>query len=71
MMILYDNDIPYGFQAGNHDDKTFWGDWIGNEYKAFNPDILGEKEYWGGEWATGQSNYQLMTIRGRNYIFLI
>ena len=66
MMVLYDNNIPYGFLAGNHDD----GNWIGDDYQAFDPDFLDGEDYWGGSRDEGQSNYQLLNINGMDFIFL-
>ncbi|MCL5877616.1 MAG: metallophosphoesterase [Candidatus Bathyarchaeota archaeon] len=44
MSILLNNNIPYTWNAGNHDyNSTFW---IGNQYAAFNPQLLQTKQYW-------------------------
>ena len=41
---LLDAGIPYCWNAGNHDyNETCW---IGNEYTAFNPEVMATKPYW-------------------------
>ena len=44
MGILLDNDVPYCWNAGNHDYNTSY--WIGNHYASFNPDLMQTKPYW-------------------------
>jgi len=67
MMILYNNDVPYGWCAGNHDDDN----WIANNYEAFDvSDLEVTKTYWGGDYGNGKSNYQLLNISGMDFIFI-
>lgn len=42
--ILLDNGIPYCWNAGNHD--YIDDPWVGNDYAAFNPEVIEEKSYW-------------------------
>jgi len=44
MSVLLDNDVPYCWNAGNHDYNTSY--WIGNQYAAFNPALMQTKSYW-------------------------
>ncbi len=44
MGILLDNGIPYCWNAGNHDYDTTT--WIGNQFMAFNPEVMQSKPYW-------------------------
>jgi hypothetical protein len=53
MSILMNYDVPYCWNAGNHDYNVSY--WIGNQYIAFNPDVMAEKPYWIGDEASGQS----------------
>src|SRR4030067_891810 len=57
MMTLYNNGIPYCWDAGNHDQlppnetADLWlGDsntaWWGSQYPAFNQSIMREQPYW-------------------------
>jgi len=53
MSILLDADIPYCWNAGNHDyNETFW---IGNQYTAFNPEVMETKPYWIDNAVDGQN----------------
>jgi hypothetical protein len=53
MSFLLDADIPYCWNAGNHDyTETCW---IGNQYTAFNPEVLSTKSYWINETGDGQN----------------
>jgi len=44
MGILLDNNIPYCWNAGNHDYNVTY--WIGNQFTSFNPEVMREKQYW-------------------------
>jgi hypothetical protein len=57
MMTLYNNGIPYCWNAGNHDQlppnetANLWlgdsnTDWLGSQYPAFNQSIMREQPYW-------------------------
>ncbi len=44
MSILLNNDVPYCWDAGNHDyDSSCW---VGNQFTAFNPQAMQSKPYW-------------------------
>ena len=53
MSLLLDADIPYCWNAGNHDYNATC--WIGNQYAAFNPALLAGKSYWIGDEFNGQN----------------
>jgi hypothetical protein len=44
MSILLDNQVPYCWDTGNHDYNSTC--WIGNQYYAFNPQVMQAKPYW-------------------------
>jgi len=57
MMTLYNNGIPYCWDAGNHDQlppndtANLWlgdsnTDWLGSQYPAFNPAVMRTQPYW-------------------------
>ncbi|PVX26367.1 MAG: hypothetical protein CW691_01660 [Candidatus Bathyarchaeum sp.] len=53
MSRLLDADIPYCWNAGNHDyNETCW---IGNQYSAFNPEVMATKSYWIDDKVDGQN----------------
>jgi hypothetical protein len=53
MGLLLDSNIPYCWNAGNHDyNETCW---IGNQYTAFNPEVLASKPYWIDDKLDGQN----------------
>lgn len=53
MSILLDAEIPYTWNAGNHDYNATC--WIGNQYAAFNPENFAQKSYWIGDFDEGQN----------------
>ena len=78
MMMLYNNSIPYCWDAGNHDqlnnNVTGGGNpngvWIGKNYSAFSAVVMRQKPYWAGEIFDGKNtcvefsydNYHFMVI---------
>lgn len=53
MSILLDANIPYCWDAGNHDyNETCW---IGNQYTAFDPEFMSTKAYWIDDAVDGQN----------------
>ncbi len=78
MIQLYNNGIPYCWDAGNHDqlnstneagDGNPNGSWIGGNYPAFNISIMSQEPYWvsnfGSENTATQfsyGNYRFMVI---------
>ena len=77
MMQLYNNSIPYTWNAGNHDQLNNSlagggpnGSWIGGNYPAFNVTIMRQQPYWVGDIFDGKDtavkfnydNYHFMVI---------
>jgi hypothetical protein len=54
MKLLLDNDIPYCWCAGNHDYNSSY--YAGNQYAAFNPQVLASKPYWVSTVYDGMNN---------------
>jgi hypothetical protein len=67
MSILLDADIPYCWNAGNHDYNSTC--WIGNQYRAFNPAVMESKPYWVGDAVDGQNT--AVTFSEGNWTFLV
>lgn len=63
MSILLKDKIPYCWDAGNHDfyDSNVW---IGNQYAAFNPDIMQSKSYWVSDDYDGMSTAVHFNVAG-------
>ena len=70
--ILDNNNVPNGVTPGNHDignahDETLyydnWNTYFGAQYYDYQP-------WWGGGYLSNTSHYDLMTIGGRDFIFL-
>ena len=80
MMTLYNNGIPYCWNAGNHDQlppnetANLWlgdsnTDWLGSQYPAFNQSIMREKPYWVSDIHDGKNT--AVAFKHANYHFLI
>jgi hypothetical protein len=68
MSILLDADIPYCWNAGNHDyNETCW---IGNQYTAFNPETLATKPYWIGDAADGQNTAVHFSVEDWDFLIV-
>lgn len=69
MSILDENNIPYSVTPGNNDHKKKTWDTI--NYNSYFPVSRFEKEeWWGGNYNENDNSYQLLTIQGKDYIFL-
>jgi hypothetical protein len=62
MGILLDAGIPYCWAAGNHDFNSTY--WIGNQYTAFNPQVLASKPYWVSTEYNGKNNAVFFNVSG-------
>jgi hypothetical protein len=78
MMTLYNDGVPYCWDAGNHDqigtdgvsDGNVNGTYIGGNYPAFNVTIMRQEPYWVGDIFSGAStavkfsfgNYRFMVV---------
>lgn len=76
MMQLYDNGIPYTWDAGNHDivgesipSGNPDGVWIGGEYEAFNVTVMQQEPYWVASIFNGSSTAVQFTYG--NYKFMV
>src|SRR4030067_1635014 len=80
MMTLYDNGIPYCWNAGNHDQlppnetANLWlgdsdSDWLGSQYPAFNQTIMRTKPYWVSDIFNGKNKAVAFDHSG--YRFLV
>jgi uncharacterized coiled-coil protein SlyX len=78
MMTLYNNGIPYCWNAGNHDQINATseagggnpnGSWLGGNYAAFNVTIMRQEPYWVGDIFDGKSTAVQFTFG--NYHFMI
>ncbi|MFA5364161.1 MAG: metallophosphoesterase [Candidatus Bathyarchaeia archaeon] len=67
MSILLDADVPYCWNAGNHDYNSTC--WIGDQYHAFNPEVLEYKPYWIGDVVDGQNTAVQFSVD--NWTFLV
>jgi hypothetical protein len=66
MGLLLDADMPYTWNAGNHDyNKTCW---ISNQYLAFNPAVLAAKPYWVATEFDGMNNAVLFNASGSEWL---
>lgn len=54
MSILLDNNIPYCWDAGNHD-KSEGASWYGKYYTALNVTVGREKPYWVSDYYDGKN----------------
>jgi hypothetical protein len=78
MMQLYNNGVPYCWNAGNHDqlNKTREagggnpnGSWLGGNYPAFNVTAMRQQPYWVGDISDGKNTAVQFTYD--NYHFMI
>ena len=68
MGILLNNDIPYCWDAGNHD-QFGSTDWYGKNYSAFDTRIMSEKNYWVSDKFDGKNT--ALRFRAANWDFLV
>lgn len=66
MSQLFDANVPYCWNAGNHDYNTTF--WIGNQYRAFDPTFMASKPYWVGEKFSGQNTAVQFTVFGKEFL---
>ncbi len=72
MNVLLSANIPYCWDAGNHDQipwNTPIGTWSGQSYPAFNVASMQSKPYWVGSFNDGKNTAVMFTCNG--YKFLI
>ncbi len=76
MMQLYNNSIPYCWDAGNHDQHgrgIGLGNpnlsWLGGNYPAFNVTAMRQQPYWAGDISNGKDTAVKFTFD--NYHFMV
>ena len=80
MITLYNNGIPYCWNAGNHDQlppnetSNLWlgdsnTDWLGSQYPAFSQSIMQLEPYWVSDIFNGKNT--AVTFNHLNYRFMI
>lgn len=77
MNILVNNNVPYVWCAGNHDQPNTdgWspvpnGEWVGNQYAAFNPENFRSKSYWAGDYFNGKDNAVKFSVGNYNFMVI-
>ncbi len=68
MGILLDNNIPYIWNAGNHDYNSSY--YVGNNYTAFNPQVMASKPYWISTEYAGMNNAVFFNASGFECLIL-
>jgi hypothetical protein len=68
MSILLANNIPYCWDAGNHDYNSTC--WIGNQYAAFNPETFEAKPYWVSDDLGGVNTAVHFNASGQNWLIV-
>jgi len=62
MSILLANGVPYCWNAGNHDYNATC--WIGNQFSAFNPQMMQAKPYWVSDAFDGMNTAVRFDVAG-------
>lgn len=81
MMTLYDNEISYCWNAGNHDQlppnetANLWlgdsnSDWLGSQYPAFNQTIMRTKPYWVSDIFNGKNSAVAFDHSGYHFLVI-
>ena len=65
MSQLLDANVPYCWNAGNHDYNTTY--WIGNQYRAFDPTVMASKPYWVGDKFSGQNTAVALQFQVKSF----
>ena len=68
MSLLADADIPYCWDAGNHDYNSTC--WIGNQYSMFNPQTFQSKSYWAGSFQDGMNTAVCFNASGHQWLIV-
>jgi hypothetical protein len=69
MSVLLDNGLPYTWNAGNWDGGGT-GSWIGNQYRAFDPNIVKNEPGWVDSTSSGMSTAVKFSAGGQNYLVI-
>jgi hypothetical protein len=68
MSLLVNADIPYCWNAGNHDYNSTC--WIGNQYTTFNPKTFQSKPYWAGSFEDGMNTAVCFNASGHQWLIV-
>jgi hypothetical protein len=68
MSILLADQIPYCWDAGNHDYNATC--WIGNQYAAFNPEAMAAKPYWVSDDFGGMNTAVHFNASGQDWLIV-
>lgn len=67
MSILLNNDIPYCWDAGNHDQLAT--SWYGKNFTAFNTETMSKQDYWISDKLDGKNT--AVHFKASNWDFLV
>jgi len=73
MSALFNNNIPYCWCAGNHDQQPWCnpnGTWIGNQYPAFNLSTTGQKPHWTSSVCDGKSTAVHFNVNNVDFLVI-
>jgi hypothetical protein len=68
MSILLDNNMPYCWDAGNHDLMS--GNWNGKSFLAFNVTFLRSKTYWTADCLDGRNTAVAFNVSEYNFLVI-
>ncbi len=68
MGLLLDNNIPYCWDAGNHDKSG--ASWNGNDYTTFNMSIARGKQYWVTDYYNGKNTAIRLNFSSMNILIV-
>ena len=69
MNLLVANEIPYCWNAGNHD-YTNANSWIGSQYSAFNPQTFQLKPYWTDSYQNGMNTAVCFNMSNQQWLIV-
>jgi 3',5'-cyclic AMP phosphodiesterase CpdA len=71
LSLLDKSNIPYSVVPGNHDHQSRYTESSTSFYNQYFPvSRFSDEFWWGGSYNENDNNYQLITIQGKDYIFL-
>ena len=81
MMTLYNNGVPYCWDAGNHDQlppnetANLWlgdsnTDWLGSQYPAFNHTIMRKQAWWLSDVFNGKNTAVNFSVDGFRFLVI-
>lgn len=64
--ILLNNEVPYCWDAGNHDRTS--GSWFGKNFTAFNVTLMESKPYWETDCLDGKNTATSFNVSGQVFM---